>query len=208
MYLAKDIVKEGCQVLREKCDRVNLPLSSDDLNCIRSLYEYVIVSQVDELVEKYKIRPGVGIAAPQVGVKKRMFAMNAVDFLDEKQTKYTYAVINPVITQKSKEMTYLPDGEGCLSVDRPTTGLVTPRHLWIEAKCAILDFNTNKIRNVKMKLVGYPAIVFQHEYDHLDGIMYVDKMYKEKDLDESIFPLYTYEDEDENDESEESEKKA
>ena len=59
-----------------------------------------------------------------------------------------------------------------------------------------------------MKLVGYPAIVFQHEYDHLDGIMFVDKMYKVKDLDESIFPLYTYEDEDENDESEESEKKA
>ena len=207
MYLAKDIVKEGCQILREKCDRVVLPLSSDDLNCLRGLYEYVIVSQIDELVKKYGIRPGVGIAAPQVGVKKRMFAMNAEDFLDEKNTKYTYAVINPVITNKSKEMTYLPGGEGCLSVDRPTPELVTPRHYWIEAKCALLDFNTNKIKNVKLKLEGYPAIVFQHEYDHLDGIMYVDKMYKVKDLDESILPLYTVEDDEDDENPEDNESK-
>ena len=198
MYLAKDIVKEGCQVLREKCDKVNLPLSSDDLNCIRGLYEYVIVSQIDELVKKYGIRPGVGIAAPQVGVKKRMFAMNAEDFLDENNTKYTYAVINPVITSASKEMVYLPGGEGCLSVDRPTPELVTPRHYWIEAKCTLLDFNTNKLKSVKLKLAGYPAIVFQHEYDHLDGVMYVDKMYKVDKLDKDILPLYTI-DEDEED---------
>lgn len=200
MYLANDIVKEGCQILREKCEKVNLPLSSDDLNCIKGLYEYVIISQVDELVKKFKIRPGVGIAAPQVGVKKRMFAMNAEDFLDEKNTKYTFAVINPVITYKSKEMTYLPGGEGCLSVDRPTPDLVTPRHYMIEAKCTLFDFNTSKLKSVKLKLEGYPAIVFQHEYDHLDGIMYVDKMYKVSDLDEGIEPLYTVEEEETNDE--------
>lgn len=199
MYLAKDIVKEGCKILREKCDKVVLPLSSADLECIRGLYEYVIVSQIDELVEKYKIRPGVGIAAPQVGVKKRMFAMNAEDFLDEKHTQYTYAVINPQILETSPEMTYLPGGEGCLSVDRPTPDLVTPRHFWIVVKCTLLDFNTNKLKNVRMRLVGYPAIVFQHEYDHLDGIMYVDKMYKVSDLPEGIEPLYTI-NEDENEE--------
>lgn len=203
MYLANDIVKEGCQVLREKCDRVNLPLTSADLACIRGLYEYVIISQVDELVKQYKIRPGVGIAAPQVGVKKRMFAMNAEDFLDEKNTKYSFAVINPVITAKSKEMTYLPGGEGCLSVDRPTDGLVTPRHLWIEVKFASLDYKTNKIKNVKIKLFGYPAIVFQHEYDHLDGVMYVDKMFKEDELPEDTFPLYTVNEDEESEETEE-----
>ena len=118
MYLAKDITKEGNPVLREKCQKVSLPLTKDDLNCIRGLFEYVVISAIDELVEKYQIRPGVGIAAPQVGVAKRMFAINCVDFLDEKQKKYNFAIINPQIIAKSSEMVYLPGGEGCLSVDR------------------------------------------------------------------------------------------
>ena len=190
MYLSKDIIKEGNQILREISSKVTLPLSMDDLNCAKQLYEYVVVSAIDELVEKYLIRPGVGIAAPQVGVNKRMFAINATDFLDEKQTKYAFCFINPIITSKSKEMVYLPGGEGCLSVDRDTTGLVTPRHLKISIKSTILDFNTNKLKNVKMTLVGYPAIVFQHEYDHLDGILYTDKMYSLDEIDcEPLFEV-------------------
>lgn len=190
MYLSKDIIKEGNQILREISSKVTLPLSMDDLNCAKQLYEYVVVSAIDELVEKYQIRPGVGIAAPQVGVNKRMFAINATDFLDEKQTKYAFCFINPIITSKSKEMVYLPGGEGCLSVDRDTTGLVTPRHLKISIKSTILDFNTNKLKNVKMTLVGYPAIVFQHEYDHLDGILYIDKMYSLDEIDcEPLFEV-------------------
>ena len=162
----------------------------------------MVVSEIDELVKKYNIRPGVGIAAPQVGVAKRMFSMNCTDFLDEKQTKYSYTVINPEIIAKSDLMVYLPDGEGCLSVNRNTEGLVTPRHYKIIAKCALFDSVTEKVRNVKLTLEGYPAIVFQHENDHLDGIMYVDKMYKVKDLDPKILPLYTLNEED--DEEEES----
>lgn len=190
MYLSKDIIKEGNKILKEISSKVTLPLSKDDLNCAKQLYEYVVVSAIDELVEKYQIRPGVGIAAPQVGVNKRMFAINATDFLDEKQTKYTFCFINPIITSKSKEMVYLPGGEGCLSVDRDTTGLVTPRHLKISIKSTILDYNTNKLKNVKMTLVGYPAIVFQHEYDHLDGILYTDKMYSLDEIDcEPLFEV-------------------
>ena len=169
MYLAKDIVKEGNQILKNVSSKVVLPLSSDDLACIKGLYEYMVVSQVDELVEKFKIRPGVGIAAPQVGVNKRMFAMNCTDFLDENQKQYFYAFINPQIIERSKEMVYLPGGEGCLSVDRETEGLLTPRHLKIKVKGAIFDYKTEKLKNVTMTLVGYPAIVFQHEYDHLEG---------------------------------------
>ncbi len=197
MYLSKDIVKEGNQILRNISAKVTLPLSSTDFNCLKGLYEYVVVSAVDDLVKQYNIRPGVGIAAPQVGVNRRMFAINAVDFLDEKHTQYLLAVINPVITHKSKEMTYLPGGEGCLSVDRSTDGLVTPRHYAIVAKCSLYNFETNKIRTVTLKLEGYPAIVFQHEYDHLDGILYTDKLFKETDLDESIFPLFEESEEDE-----------
>ncbi|MBD5391127.1 peptide deformylase [bacterium] len=190
MYLNKDIVKEGNQILRNKSAKVSLPLSNADFNCLKSLYEYVVISSMDDLVKQYDIRPGVGIAAPQVGVNKRMFAMNAVDFLDEKQSRYLFAIINPEILQKSKDMTYLPGGEGCLSVDRATDGLVTPRHYAITVKCCLYDFNTNKIKTVKMKLEGYPAIVFQHEYDHLDGILFTDKMYSVNELDPNVFPLY------------------
>ena len=160
----------------------------------------MVVSAVDELVEQYHIRPGVGIAAPQVGVNKRMFAMNCIDFLDEKQRQYFYAWINPQILEKSKEMTYLPSGEGCLSVDRDTTGLVTPRHMAIKVKGTIYDYNTGKLKNVTMQLKGYPAIVFQHEYDHLDGILYTSKMYKVSDLDKDIQPLYEIEEDEETEE--------
>lgn len=191
MYLSKDIVKEGNQILKNISSKVSLPLSSDDLNCLKGLYEYVVISAIDDLVEKYKIRPGVGIAAPQVGVNKRMFAINCVDFLDEKESRYLLAVINPTIISKSKDMVYLPGGEGCLSVDRNTNGLVTPRHYQITVKCSLYDFKNNKIKTVTLKLEGYPAIVFQHEYDHLDGILYTDKMYSPEEIDAE--PLYEVE---------------
>ena len=196
MYLDKDIVKEGTPSLNEKCERVRLPLSSSDLEVAKNLFQYLIISENEEMCTKYGIRPGVGIAAPQVGKNIRMFAMNATDFLDEKQTKYTFLVINPEIIWKSEELTYLPGGEGCLSVVRPTEGLVTPRHLKIVAKCNLLDIGTNKIKTVKLTLFGYPAIVFQHEYDHLDGILYTSKMYKVSKLDPKIQPLYTINEED------------
>ena len=196
MYLSKDIVKEGNQILRNNSTKVNTPLNSDDLECLKGLYEYMLVSENDKLVEQYGIRPGVGIAAPQVGVNKRMFAVNFVDFLDEKQPKYLWTVINPEILGKSVEMVYLPGGEGCLSVERPTTGLVTPRHYAITVRFQTYDFVSKKIKTVKKTLEGYPAIVFQHEYDHLDGILYTDKMYNIEDL-EDVYPLFEYEEDEE-----------
>ncbi len=195
-YLNKDIIKEGNPILRNISQKVAYPLNQDDLECLKGLYEYVVISSMDDLVQEYGIRPGVGIAAPQVGVNKRMFAINCVDFLNEKQPRYLWAVINPVITSRSKEMVYLPNGEGCLSVDRDTEKMVTPRHYSITAKADLYQFDTNKIRHVTLKLSGYPAIVFQHEYDHLDGILFTDKLYRESEVDASA--LYTVEDEENN----------
>ena len=59
-----------------------------------------LIANMQETMER---ADGVGIAAPQVGVNKRMFAVNFVDFLDEKQTKYLWTVINPEIVEKSVE---------------------------------------------------------------------------------------------------------
>lgn len=197
MYLDKDICKEGNLVLRTKCIEVNIPLNSNDESCLIELYQYLIISENEELAKRYNIRPGVGIAAPQVGVNKRMFAMNCVDFLDEKLTKYTYCVINPKIIAHSNEMTYLPDGEGCLSITRDTLGYVVPRYYSIKFKAALYDLTTKKIKYITKTLEGYPAIVFQHEYDHLDGILYVDKMVLPEKT--TAIPLYTIKnDEEEN----------
>ncbi len=191
MYLEKNITKEGNPILREKCKEVAIPLSVTDLEILRQLHEYEVISQVDELVKKYKIRPGVGIAAPQVGVNKRMFAIECDDFLNENK-HYSFCVINPKIIGKSVEQTYLPQGEGCLSVVRPTEGIVL-RNYAIKVKTYLYDFSTNKMSFKTFELRGYPAIVFQHEYDHLDGVLFTDKLTTEdktKDNDK-IFPLYT-----------------
>lgn len=196
MYLSKDIVKEGSTLLKEKCTNVKMPLSSSDLEVLKGLNEYMVISDNEELTEKYKIRPGVGIAAPQVGVLKRMFAINFEDFLDENRKKYSMAVINPVITSASKLMVYLPNGEGCLSVDRKTTG-VTPRHYAITIKATVYDFVNNKAKTITEKLEGFPAIVFQHEYDHLDGILFTDKIIT--DIPDDVLPLYTIDESDNND---------
>ena len=110
--------------------------------------------------------------------------------IDENETVYSYTFINPQIIAASKEMTYLPGGEGCLSVDRDTTGLVTPRHYAIKVKGMIYDFEKKRPKFVTLYLEGYPAIVFQHENDHLDGILYTSKMYKPEEIPD-LKPLYT-----------------
>ena len=204
MYLEKDITKEGNPVLRKVCEEVKLPLSAEDLEVLKGLHEYEVISQIDDLVKKYGIRPGVGIAAPQVGCDKRMFAIECDDFLNNNK-HYSLCVVNPKIVERSKELTYLPAGEGCLSVDRPTCGIV-PRSNKIVVKTWLYDFNTQKLQFKTLRLEGYPAIVFQHEYDHLDGILFVDKLTTREKLesDKSIisFPLYEMDDEEEENEEE------
>lgn len=186
MYLMKDIIREGNPILKEVAKPVSLPIKTEDVNILKNLYEYVVASSIDKLVCQYNIRPGVGIAAPQVGISKRMFAINFEDFLNNNK-RYSMAIVNPTITYKSKDMVYLPGGEGCLSVDRDTKGKITPRHYKIGVKCHLYDFRTNLCKEKTFTLEGYPAIVFQHEYDHLDGILFTDKMYDKLD---NCEPLY------------------
>lgn len=115
----------------------------------------------------------MGIASPQINVLKRVFAVHFND-LDGKL--YSFVAYNPEIVYKSKEMIYLPGGEGCLSVDRETTGL-TPRHQTIQLKYLKWDM-VNKPKWVTETFTGYPAIVMQHECKHLDGLLYVDDIHE------------------------------
>ena len=168
------IVQTGAEVLRKKCEEVSLPLSDEDRTVLLEMVDYVKYSQDEELANKYNIRPGVGIAAPQIDVLKRMFCIQA---FDEKGYFHHYCVINPKIISHSEALTYLDSGEGCLSVDRDVKGLIF-RPKKIKAHCFLYDFENEELKEVVLSLSGYLAIVFQHEYDHLDGILFVDRINK------------------------------
>lgn len=190
MITMKNIIREGHPTLTTKASDVVFPMSLEDKKLAFDLLQYVINSQDESLSEQYGLRPGVGLAAPQVNVSKRMFAMHFNDF-DGKL--YSFVIINPVIKRKSADLTYLPDGEGCLSIDRQTSG-VTPRFNEIKIEGFQFNFKNQMPVPIKLTLSGYPAIVFQHEFDHLDGVLFIDKLYPEL---KDATPLYTLEEEDE-----------
>ena len=173
MLLMKDIIQEGHPTLRKRAKDVELPLSDNDFNTLKEMMELVVNSQNDEMVEKYNLRPSVGLAAPQINISKKMFCIVAPD---EKTGKlYQLAVVNPKIISYSEQKTYLSSGEGCLSVDEEITGLVK-RSQRIKAKVNLVDLETREVTSGVIKLQGFPGIVFQHEYDHLMGVLFVDKV--------------------------------
>ncbi|MBS4198801.1 peptide deformylase [Bacillus sp. FJAT-49732] len=165
MILMKDIIREDNPALREVAKEVPLPLTQEDIDILNKMQEYLKNSQDPEISEKYGLRAGVGLAAPQINVLKRMFA---VRLEDDNGKKYHYSLVNPKIISHSVEKSYLTSGEGCLSVDRPVVGYVL-RHARITIKG--YDINGNEI---KLRLKDLPAIVFQHELDHLNGVMFYD----------------------------------
>jgi peptide deformylase len=166
MFLMKDIVREGHPSLRIKAEDVNLPLNEVDAKLAQDLLDYVINSQNEDMIDKYDLRPGIGIAATQVNVAKRMFALN----IESEEGNVTFVAINPKIVSHSVEKTYLSAGEGCLSVDRVIEGYV-PRYSRITVKGFHPDGS-----EFKMRLNGLPSIAFQHELDHLNGIMFFDRI--------------------------------
>lgn len=173
MILMDDIIREGHPTLNKKAKDVMLPLTINDKKTLKDMLEFVKNSQDEQLATKYELRPAVGIAAPQINIEKRMFVIYMEDF---DGILYEYALINPVITKKSDSLIYLPGGEGCLSVDRETVGL-TPRHESITITGYKYDPYADIVVPIELDLSGYVSIVFQHEYDHLDGILFVDKLF-------------------------------
>ncbi|MFA5006643.1 MAG: peptide deformylase [Candidatus Izemoplasmatales bacterium] len=168
----KDIRQEGDPILRRRAEEVAMPLSQADYAILKSMMNYILNSQNDALAAEMDLRPAVGLAAPQIGVSKRMFCMNAFD--EKGEVLHRYAFVNPKILSSSEEQCYVPGGEGCLSVDEEKNGLV-PRAKRIKARAILVDLETARVDEVIVKLSGFPAVVFQHEYDHLLGILFIDK---------------------------------
>lgn len=160
----KDIVREGAPILRKMTEEVTIPPTKEDQDTLLCMLQFLKNSQDPDLAAKYKLRSGVGLSANQIGLNKRMFAAYIVD----EEGAHEYILINPKIVSHSVTMVYLPQGEGCLSVDRQVIGYV-PRYERIKVKA--WDISGNE---VMIKLSGYKSIVFQHEIDHLNGIMFYD----------------------------------
>lgn len=175
MILMKDIVRDGDPVLRKQAAKVTFPLSEEDKKLAADMMEYLVVSQTPELCEKYKLRAGVGLAAPQVGVSEQMAAVlvPSEDDKDDSKPVFKDVIINPVIVSESVQPGALTEGEGCLSVDEDVAGYV-PRHDRITLTYQDVDGQDHKIR-----LKHYPAIVCQHEIDHLHGTLFYDHINKD-----------------------------
>lgn len=169
MLKTKDILDEKDKRLRLVSKEVSFPLTQKDKDLIDTMIEYLRNSQIDELAEKYDLRPGMGMAAIQLGVAKRYFVV--VDEIEEGKFD-TYILINPKIISNSMEKIYVELGEGCLSVNRPVEGIV-PRYARVTMEAYDLEG-----RKIHVRAREELAIAMQHELDHLNGIMFTDHIDK------------------------------
>jgi peptide deformylase len=172
MYLMNDIVRDGDPVLRKVGKKVQFPLSDEDKKLAHDMMEYLINSQDEEFAKKHQLRAGVGLAAPQVGVSEMMASVLVPNEDDPDKPLLKITLINPVIVRNSVQNAALSEGEGCLSVDKDVPGFV-PRSDRITIKYDDFDGNQQTLR-----VRDYPAIVCQHEIDHLNGHLYYDKINK------------------------------
>ena len=159
------ILDEKDKRLREVSKEVEFPLSKEDKKNIEDMITYLTMSQNEEYEKKYNLRAGMGLAYIQIGIPKRIFVI--VEELEDGEYK-NYIIINPKIVSYSEEKIYVGEGEGCLSVNREVEGIV-PRYARVTVEAQDLDGNTFKIR-VREDI----AIAFQHEIDHLNGILFID----------------------------------
>src|SRR5699024_8345615 len=173
MLTMKDVVRDGHPILRTKVDEVTT-IDEQTQNELREMRQFLINSQDEEIAEKYDLRAGVGLAAPQININKRMLAVYLTD--DNDEPVYDLMLINPKIISHSVQESFLPTGEGCLSVDEDIDGLV---HRKKRIKVRALDIDGNE---VVIKASGMLSIVLQHELDHLDGILFYDHINKETPL--------------------------
>lgn len=175
MFKKVNILDEKEKILHEISDEVEEKLSDKEIDLIKRSLKQLRFSQIEELSLKYNLRPGMGLAFPQLGIKKRVIMICH----EEEPGKFNdYVVINPKIVSNSTEMIAADAGEGCLSVNRDVEGHV-PRFARVTIEG--YDIEGNKIR---IRAREELAIAFQHEIDHLNGILFYERIDKNK-------PFYT-----------------
>lgn len=167
MLKSSDILDEKDKRVRAKNDLVNFPLSNEKKQIINDMLKHLKYSQIEKYAKKYKLRPGMGLAAPQIGINERFFVVCH----EEEEGKFkNYVLINPEMISNSEELIYASEGEGCLSVNREVEGIV-PRY----ARVTFTGYDLNG-KPIKIRAREELSIAFQHELDHLNGILFVDRI--------------------------------
>src|SRR5699024_10972335 len=156
-------VVEGNPSLREVANEGEVPPTEADKQLLNEMLTFLKNRQDEKKAEEYNLRPGVALAAPQLAIHKRLVAIH---FEDANGKLYSYGLIIPRIVSHSVVKAYLAGGGGCRSVDGQVDGYV-PRHARVTIKATTLDG-----KELKLRLRDYAAIVFQHELDHLNGVMF------------------------------------
>lgn len=143
----REIRKEGDEVLRKKCRPVEV-------------IDQKILTLIEDMADTMYKADGVGLAAPQIGILKRIVVIDTGDGL--------YEMINPVIIEQSGEQ----DGpEGCLSIPGVSGEVVRP--MYVKVKYTAPNGETVVAEGEELF-----ARAVCHELDHLDGILYRDKAHK------------------------------
>ena len=143
------IIQEGSAVLRKKAAPVG------------NLKSPEIQKLIKEMIAAMKAANGIGLAAPQVGYSLRLFMVNIEGEIS--------VFINPEIKDASEEK--IPFEEGCLSVAKIWGPVIRPKKLTVKA------FDEND-KPVKIRAKGLLARIIQHEIDHLNGVLFIDKAEK------------------------------
>ena len=164
------IVKDNKPSLRVKSEPVPMPLSEEDKKTIDEMLDYLRLTQDEAFRKKHpECREGVGLAAPQIGINKRMLVISYDKMDGDNIVKIEYQLVNPRIIVNSIRKCYLASGEGCLSVDQEHPGRV-----YRDFKIVVDAYDALKGEQVKITARGFDAIVLQHEIDHLNGILFYD----------------------------------
>lgn len=164
--MIRSIIAYGDPVLKKKTEKIDLSQTNELKLLIRDLWDTMYNAK------------GVGIAAPQIGVSKAVFVADfsffkdEENFFEEELINMKQVFINPIIVkEKGEDFTY---PEGCLSIPNISENVVRKSSL----KINFLDEN---LVMQEMECSGIIARVIQHEYDHLQGILFTDKLsYKKR----------------------------
>jgi peptide deformylase len=148
----REIIQDGHPTLRKVAKRVTLDELGDPL----------FQQLIDDMFETMYHAPGIGLAAPQVNIGKRLFV---VDLQDDDDDHGPLVVVNPKFTVTEGEIASI---EGCLSV----VGMIGDLTRFERVVCTGLDRDGKKIELEGTNLFGR---CLQHEMDHLDGVLYIDK---------------------------------
>lgn len=121
---------------------------------------------IDDMVETMRAAPGVGLAAPQVNAPLRVIVVEFGDEEDESVPPKLYTVVNPEIVRSSREM--VVGTEGCLSIPGFIGDVDRMKSITVKGQ-------NRRGQPVRIKAEGWLARIFQHEIDHLDGILFTDR---------------------------------